>query len=157
MQRHEMNAQIEARKERAARHVKLARRIQDIAAEKLNNPRYAKKVHQARDILAYARTGVEIERQVSGDAQLKEEQPTQVYVNPMIMIKAEVAALRARLIAEFTERQRQKDEQAKSVEALPAPADEVIDAPHPNYASCANNPALQPPTDPPAEEPREHS
>jgi hypothetical protein len=170
MQRHEMEAQIEARKERAVRQVKMARRFQDIAAAKLNSPKFAGKVRQPRDVLAYGRVGIQLEREICGDAQHKEQPPPPVHINMFAQIKIETERMRAKILQEFVDKGRLTQEQADILmergahqQALFAPtrpaSEVVIDSPppHPSEASCAHDPALQPAPDPAAEQPGEPS
>jgi hypothetical protein len=142
MARVEMDAQVEARKERAARHVRMARSMQAIAAEMLNSPRYRRKVKQPRDILAYGRVGIELERQICGDTEPPEPTQPPVFVNILERIKEETEALRGKIIKDLIERETQAGRwPPKRVEALPAPAGEVIaSTPHPNNATNRGQP-----------------
>jgi hypothetical protein len=152
MQREEVSAQVAARRERAARQIKIARRMQDLASDKLMSPKFAKKLSQPRDIAMYARTGIAIEREVCGDAKPPEPQPP-IQFNLFAQIKFETDRMRTRILQEFVEQGRLTQQQADILRERGAqqplfatsPASEVIDAAsHPSDASCSADPSVQP-------------
>jgi hypothetical protein len=129
------------RKERAKRDIALADRIQDIAEKRLFDEKYAKKVHQARDVLAFARTAVSMRREITGDAHHKEQPQPAPVVNLFDIIKKKTDELRVKIIEDLLREQAAREAlPPKVVEALPAPeqppANEVIEStPHPNDAT----------------------
>jgi hypothetical protein len=97
MARREIEGEAEMRKqeamERSRRHLTTARRIGAIADKKLNNNAFANKVSQPRDVLQYARTAINLEREITGDARPREEKPY-MNTNILVQISSEVEAKR---------------------------------------------------------------
>jgi hypothetical protein len=97
MARREIEGEAEARKqeqmERARRHLALARRMGDIATKKLNSPAFVNKVNQPRDVAQYAKTSIQLEREITGDARPRDEKPY-MNTNILVQISSEVEAKR---------------------------------------------------------------
>jgi hypothetical protein len=80
----EAEAHRQEQQERMRRHLATARRVGAIAEKKLNSRAFAGKVNQPRDVLAYARTAIQLEREVTGDSHPREERP---YMNTNILVQ----------------------------------------------------------------------
>jgi hypothetical protein len=95
--RREIEGEAELRRqeqaERMRRHLATARRIGDIAERKLDSRKFAGKVNQPRDVLAFAKTSIQLEREICGDTQPRQEKP---YVNNniLVQVQTDVAAKR---------------------------------------------------------------
>jgi hypothetical protein len=94
---------IRLKKEAVARHLNTSHMLQDIAEKKLKDKRFHKKVSTARDVLSYAKAGVQMEADTLGINPRRDEQPAPVQNNLLIEIQLETEAFRQRLIAECKE------------------------------------------------------
>src|SRR5262249_27708617 len=124
----EQAALVEARKEAVKRHLTTALQLQDIANKKLSDKRWRRKrVDSGRDVLSYAKAGVQMEQEAIGINPRRDDEPTSPppRTNMLQEIEENVAAFEKRLIVELvaklTDQPKPVDVEPTSVKELLAP------------------------------------
>jgi hypothetical protein len=154
IERIERLAMIEERRAAVKRHVQTAKKIQGLAARRLDDPAFKHSVKSARDVLQYAKVGQQMEAD-SLQLNHRDEQPLPApQFNLMAIIQMQTAQLREKIVKDVTGRALSELPAATIAQIDALPSSQMI-----GNAHCTNDPKITqaPATDPPAEEPREGS